>query len=91
MSQLKKMNEGEIWSDDGYKITVGRHSISYSEGSYSLMVEVEHLVAPYRIVVYSQQTTEKGNSQSGGVSSREDVLGRIREALEFLGKGYEWV
>ena len=92
MSALKKLNEAEVSSAEGFTVKYGRDTLTYSEGGRSVIVPIEHLGQPYELAVYldlASVWTVKGRPE-GEISSVElDILERkIRECLTFLHRNF---
>jgi hypothetical protein len=50
---LRKINEGYVISNEGYKVKLGRHHVSYIEDNgYAITFETESMINPFLVVVY---------------------------------------
>lgn len=92
MGNLKKLNEAEVISSDGFKVKYGRDSLTYSDGSKYLIVPIEHLGAPYEMAVYLNMTSEwmeKGVLVGNPSETDLDIVEqRIRDSLSFLQRNF---
>lgn len=92
MSKLKKLNEAEVVSTDGFKVKYGRDSLTYSDGRKYMIIPIEHLGAPYEMVVYlnmAGEWMEKGASKGKPTESDLDVVEKcIRDSLKFLRRSH---
>jgi hypothetical protein len=89
---LRKINEAEVHSTDGFIIRYGRDRLTYAEAERYLDVPVEHLGAPYEMAVYLDLATHwssKGKP-AGALNAidRHTVSTRVADALSFLGRHY---
>lgn len=88
MSHLKKVNEAEVVSSDGFKVKYGRDSLTYSDEEKYLVVPVEHLGSPYEMAVHLNMAgswMEKGISLKKPSESDLDIVEqRIFDSLAFL-------
>ena len=89
---FKKVNESEVISDQGFKVKCGRNRLSYIEGKRALSVDVEHLVNPYKLMVYTE-TIMKWHppfaNEKITLEKKNQIIANIEEALLFLGVTYE--
>lgn len=92
MSSLKKMNEAEVISPDGFKVKYGKDSLTYVDGSKYLVVPIEHLATPYEMVVFMNMTSnwmDKGVSVGKPSETDLDIVEqRIRDSLRFLQRNF---
>ena len=92
MSNLKKLNEAEVVSSDGFKIKYSRDSLTYVEGDKYLIIPIEHLGGPYEMSVYINKISDW--MRKGAAVSRvsEDDLNvvdeRVRGCLSFLKRNF---
>jgi hypothetical protein len=89
---LKKINEAEVHSTDGFLIRYGRDRLTYAEAERYLEVPIEHLGAPYEMAVYLDLVTHwksKGRPVGGlNAIDMHTVSTRVGDALSFLGRNY---
>jgi hypothetical protein len=92
MCALRKLNEAEVASSEGFNVKYGRDTLTYSEGSRYALIPIEHLGEPYELAVYFDSI---GNWMVKGRPSDEinqDDLGviqnRIEECLAFLHRNF---
>lgn len=88
MSTLKKINEAEVVSSNGFSVKYGRHSLTYLEGDRYVNIPIEHLGQPYELIVYLDliDTWMVKGKPSDKISAMELNLiqKRIHECLDFL-------
>ncbi len=89
---LTKINEGEVISDDGYRIRYGREHLTYSEEKRYLIVPIEHLMNPYEMLLHVERLDNwqfhGRDAEPISKSEIEIVLKRIKNALRFLGRRF---
>jgi hypothetical protein len=89
---LTKINEGEVVSNDGYRVRYGREHLTYMEAERYLTVPIEHLMKPYEMLIYagSLDRWQFGGQDAKPISlsEREIVLRRIQNVLRFLGRPF---
>ena len=95
MKNLKKLNEAEVVSSDGFKVKYGKDFLTYIQGAQYIVVPIEHLGAPYEMEIYLNKASdwmEKG-VVSGVVNQNElnSIESRIKEAMSFLKRNFSIV
>jgi hypothetical protein len=80
---FRKINEGEIESDDGFKVSIGLSRVTYLEGGNSIPLDAEHM-ADGTLVIYGFQPGAPLDA-----SERRRVVTNIRAALLSLGVKFE--
>ena len=90
MHGLVKLNEADVVSKDGYKISYGRDTLKYLENSRRILVPIEHLGDPYEIAIYLDLAIELKGHQKIIINQDElDIIEkRIRSCLTFLGRNF---
>lgn len=90
MTELKKINEGQVISlDGGYGVRISKDRISYAENQKtSAYCEVENSVEPYTLHVY-WGTLKLVGSEAEGESRVETIIERLEAALTFLGVSFK--
>jgi hypothetical protein len=80
---FRKINEGEVQSDAGFKIRIGFSRLTYFEEGAAIRLDAEHM-ADGTLVVYGFQS-----AALAGTDERRRVMTNVREALTFLGVKFE--
>lgn len=93
---LNKINEGCVVSDEGFKVKLGKHHVSYIEtDGHTITFELEDTLTPYCLVVYfsSKEPTwhRPYNLEKLSTDDLKIIKTRIISVLQFLNIKYEIV
>jgi hypothetical protein len=80
---FRKINEGEVESDAGFKVKIGYSRLTYVEGSRATLLDAEHM-ADGTLVIYGPKAGGQGDPDE-----RRRVIENVRRALAFLGGRFE--
>lgn len=91
---LHKINEGYVISDDGYKVKLGRHHVTYIEdGDNAITFEAEDMIDPYCLVIYISNKAHYWHPSHRSTQVTVNELNKIKDrminVLNFLGVKHE--
>jgi hypothetical protein len=94
MKQFTKINESEVACSEGFRVKFTHNKLTYKEGKRAISIDVEHEVAPYKLVVFTGTLRDWHPPFSLETVSKENkvqIMERIESALRFLGIDFELV
>src|SRR5437660_12304642 len=80
---IRKLNEGEVESDAGFRVRIGHSRLTYFEGGASIPLDAEHM-ADGTLVIYGVSPTRLSDA-----GAQRRVIENVRSALTFLGVKFE--
>lgn len=89
---LRKINNAQVVSDEGFKVKINRTYISYQEGSKAIHIDAEYALNPVRLVIYKDSIIKWFKPNESILiteSDRNVILEKVRKALKFLGFEFE--
>lgn len=92
---LRKINEGYVISNEGYKVKLGRHHISYIEDDgYAITFETECMINPFSLLIYFSGKEPYWHIpyelEKLTPDKLEAIKNRIIKVLVFLGINYKF-
>jgi len=92
---LKKINEAEVRSTEGFKIRYGKDSMTYWENSAPISFEIEHFGNPSEMIIYLEDARKvlMRRGENGPALTECEfslVEKRIADCLDFLGRKYSF-
>lgn len=84
---LTKLNEGEVLSDAGFKIRMGREHVSYIEPARAAHVDIADSAAGNSVILYPASIQWFPPHESEVLTEKERglIIARMTAALEILG------
>ena len=90
---LKKVNEAEVISSNGYRVKLHYHYLTYIEGNHAISADSVSEDNPFRIILfedtldawYPPYAQETITSQK-----KQEIIKNITDALAFLKINHKW-
>ena len=89
---FRKINDAEVWSDSGFKVRYGKNSLTYKTDNEVIIVDIEHMVSPYQLVIFHETLSEidkQGERKHIDSIRSRNIIDKIKESLDFLQIDYD--
>jgi hypothetical protein len=91
VTTFTKINEAVVTCSDGYMIKISHTHLAYKEGKKAASIDVEYTVVSPEMVLYPETLTgwfPPFAEEAMPDSKKSEILRRVCDALDFLGRPY---